>query len=85
MGQGGDFLRAGAVRVDPVAFDIGDEDVRTGEHAVAGMDAFAGLEADGDLLAADFLDCAHDGLPWDVGAWSRGGRGWASLGMGVRA
>src|SRR5262249_13518853 len=66
-GDGGDLLGRGGVGLDPAAGGAGDEDVRAAEHAVAGVDAFWGVEADDDALAAVLVDLvAHGSLRVEV-------------------
>ena len=62
VGEFGDFLRRGPVRVQPLALDVGDEDIGTIQHAMAGMDAFSGFETDHGPLAAGLFNLGGNGV-----------------------
>ncbi len=58
----GDFFWCGPIRVQPLALDIGDEDVGTIQHTMAGMDAFSGFETDHGPLAAGLFNLREPGV-----------------------
>ena len=53
MRDGHQRLGRGGVRVDPGAFDIGLEDARLTQHAMARVDAALGVEEEGEPFAWD--------------------------------
>ena len=74
MRDGHQRLGRGGVRVDPGAFDIGLEDARLTQNAMARMNAALGVEQESEAFAGDRFDpiasILRDGRP---ALWRRPG------------